>query len=131
MTSDEQAIREMVARWMEATKAGDTPAVLSLMTEDVVFMTPGNPPFGKEGFAANSAGMKDMKVEGTAEVMEVNVQGDWAWMRNKLRVTVTPPGGKAMTRAGFTLTILRKSAEGRWQIARDANLLAPEAGAQS
>jgi len=36
---------------------------------------------------------------------------------------MTPPGGEAVRRAGYTLTLLRKEADGRWRLARDANLL--------
>jgi len=50
--------------------------------------------------------------------------GDWAWMRNRLKITITPPSGKAITRSGYTLTILRKKSNGAWVISRDANLLA-------
>ena len=38
MNTDEQQIRELVATWMSATKAGDLATVLSLMTDDVVFL---------------------------------------------------------------------------------------------
>ena len=54
--------------------------------------------------------------------------GDRAWMRSHLRVIFTPPGGEAKVLSGYILTILRKNAEGNWQIARDANLLIPEGG---
>jgi hypothetical protein len=41
---------------------------------------------------------------------------------------VTPPGGtKTMTRAGHTLSILNKQ-NGKWVLARDANMLAPPTG---
>jgi uncharacterized protein (TIGR02246 family) len=39
MTDDERVIRELLAKWFDATKKGDTATVLSLMTADVVFMT--------------------------------------------------------------------------------------------
>jgi len=52
MTDDEKAIRALVEAWMVCTKAGDVSAVLDLMTDDVIFMTPGGKPFGKEAFAA-------------------------------------------------------------------------------
>jgi uncharacterized protein (TIGR02246 family) len=52
MASDEQQIRELIATWMSATRAGDLATVLSLMTDDVVFLVPGAPPFGKQKFAA-------------------------------------------------------------------------------
>ena len=125
MTDDERAIRE----WMAATKAGDVATVLGLMSDDVVFMVPGREPFGKRQFAATSQGMAGVRLEGSSEIVELQVLGDWAWVRNRLRVTVTPPGGQPMTRAGYTLTILRRQSEGRWVLTRDANLLAPERGA--
>jgi uncharacterized protein (TIGR02246 family) len=58
MTDDERAIREVIATWMRASTAGDTATVLDLMTDDVVFLVPGQEPFGKEAFAAASSGMK-------------------------------------------------------------------------
>jgi uncharacterized protein (TIGR02246 family) len=124
MSDDERAIRELVATWMAASKAGDHDTVLSLMTDDVVFMVPGREPFGKEAFAAASKGMQGMRLEGRADIVELEVLGNWAWLRNKLEVTVVPPGGAPTTRSGYTLTILRREADGRWRLARDANLLA-------
>jgi uncharacterized protein (TIGR02246 family) len=127
MTNDEQAIREVVATWLAASKAGDVETVLGLMTDDVLFMVPGSAPFGKEEFAAASRAMKEVEFEGTSEIVELHVCGDWAWIRNRLRVVVTPPGAARMVRSGYTLTILRKEQDGKWRLARDANLLAPEA----
>ena len=124
MTNDEREIRELVDRWMAASKSGDIPVVLSLMTEDVIFMVPGQPPFGKQAFAKTSEGMKDVRIEGTSDIQEIRVMGDWAYLRNHLTMTVTPPGGaKPMRRSGYTLTILRKESDGKWRLARDANLL--------
>jgi uncharacterized protein (TIGR02246 family) len=125
MTEDERAIRDLVAIWMEASRAGDVETVLNLMADDVIFMVPGREPFGKEAFAAAAQGMKDVRMEGTSDIRELRVLGDWAWLRSYIEVTVTPPGGaKPIRRAGYTLTILRKQADGRWVLARDANLLA-------
>ena len=124
MSDDERAIRDLVATWMAASKAGDHDTVLGLMTDDVVFMAPGREPFGKEAFAATSKGMQGMHIEGTADIVELKLLGDWAWLRSRLRMTITPPGGSPTTRSGYTLTIVRKEADGRWRLARDANLLA-------
>jgi uncharacterized protein (TIGR02246 family) len=124
MTDDERAIRELVDTWMRATKSGDAETVLSLMTDDVVFMVPGREPFGKEAFAAASKDMKGMQFEGRSEIRELKVLGGWAYLRNHLDLSMTPPGGAPTRRTGYTLTILRKE-QGRWRLARDANLLAP------
>ncbi len=126
MTDDERAIRSLIDTWMEASKAGDLKTVLSLMTDDVVFMVPGKEPFGKAEFAATSEGMKNVRVEGQSEIKELKVLGDWAYMRNHLLITVTPPNGQPMRRSGYTLTIVRKEPDGRWRLARDANLLTAE-----
>jgi uncharacterized protein (TIGR02246 family) len=127
MTDDERAIRELVDTWMAASKAGDLGTVLSLMTEDVVFMVPGQEPFGKEAFAAASQGMRNVRVEGRSDMREIRVLGDWAYLRNYIEMTMTSPDGDApVRRSGYTLTILRKEPDGRWRLARDANLLTQE-----
>ena len=123
MSSDEQAIRNLVSTWLEASKTGDLQTILSLMADDVVFMTPGREPFGKEAFASIAKDSKDVRIEGTSDIQEIKVSGDWAWMRSRLTVTVTPPGGKPKTQSGYGLTILNKKPTGSWVIARDANLL--------
>ena len=124
--SDEEAIRNLVKTWLDATRKGDFNTVLSLMPDDVVFMVPGQEPFGKAAFAANSSKMKEMRIEGTSDIQELQVLGDWAWMRNRLRVVITLPNGTPMVRSGYTLTILRKTAPGNWVVARDANMVMPE-----
>src|SRR5262245_32208975 len=121
--TDERAIRDVIATWMTASQAGDIETVLGLMTDDVVFMVPGREPFGKEAFAAASQAMTGVRMEGTSEIRELNVLGDWAYLRNHIALTITPPGGEPVRRAGYTLTILRKGPDGRWRLARDANLM--------
>ena len=123
MTEDERAIRAVVDSWFAATRAGDLAAVLELMTDDVVFMQPGHAPFGRAAFAAAFQGMANVVVDGTSEVVELRVMEEWAYLRNHIELTVTPPSGEAVRRSGYTLTILRKEPDGRWRLARDANML--------
>jgi uncharacterized protein (TIGR02246 family) len=94
------------------------------MTDDVVFMLPGREPFGKAAFAAASKSMQGLAIDGTSDIVELQVLGDWACLRNRLTVTITAPSGSPKTRSGYTLTILRKEPDGRWRLARDANLFA-------
>jgi uncharacterized protein (TIGR02246 family) len=123
MTDDERAIRDLVETWMAASKAGDLPTVLGLMADDAVFMVPGRDPFGKAEFAAASEGLNNVRVEGSSDIQELQVVGDWAYLRNYLAVTMTPDGGSPVRRSGHTLTILRKEPNGKWVLARDANLM--------
>lgn len=126
---DERAIRELIETWMTATKAGDIQTVLDLMTDDVVFMVPGQEPFGKETFRETAEEMKGgdaggVRYEGKSNIEEIKVMGEWAYIRTHLNVTTIPSGGGApIHRSGFTLTIFRKESDGKWRLARDANLL--------
>jgi uncharacterized protein (TIGR02246 family) len=127
VNSNEEQIRQLVATWMEETKAGDIDAVLDLMADDVVFLVAGQPPMiGKAAYAAAAKGQPGAarpEFDGRSEIQEVSVHGDVAYMWTKLTVVVSPPGGAAkITRAGQTLSVLKKQA-GRWVLARDANLL--------
>src|SRR4051812_2851340 len=134
MDSDEKEVRQLIATWMAATKAGDIDTVLRLMSEDVVFLTPGRAPMvGKASFAAATKGQSSEgspQFDGTSEIQEIRVLGEWAFMWTKLTVIVTPPGGgNPTTRAGNTLSILKKE-DGKWVLTRDANMLssAPKSG---
>jgi uncharacterized protein (TIGR02246 family) len=128
MSPDERAIRDLVALWMSTSKVGDYETMAGLMSEDVVFMVPGREPFGKAAFmaAARGARASGNEVDGTSKIQEIEVIGDWAWLRNRLEVTVRQPSGAVMRQAGYTLTILRKGADGRWRLVRDANLMAAQ-----
>lgn len=120
---DEQAIRQLVHKWLAASKAGDLATVLNLMADDVIFMVPGKEPFGKEAFAKRSSEKEPYLIEGTSDIKEIEVLGDLAWMRSHLQITIRQPDGKLTRSSGYVLTILRKNPDGAWVIARDANLL--------
>ena len=123
--SDETAIRQVIETWLAATRSGDLSTILTLMTEDVVFMVPGQEPFGKDGFIASFKSLANARVEATSDIVELKLLGDWAYIRNHLDLKIASPDGGQAHRAGYTLTLLRKETDGQWRLARDANLLAP------
>lgn len=130
-SSDEDQIHALVEAWRLAAAAGDVDAMLELMTDDVVFLTPGRGPMRKEEFAtlSRAAGAARGALESVAEIQEIKVCGDHAFMWTKLTVRMTPSAmGRPVERAGHTLTVLRR-AGGKWRLARDANLLSPAADA--
>ncbi len=124
ISSDEKAIRDLIATWLRASKAGDTETVLSLMAEDVVFLQPGQPPMrGRSGFAAAQKAMSEVNIEASSEIQEISILGEWAWCWNRLSVVVTPrKGGASVKRSGEVLSLLQKQG-GSWVIVRDANML--------
>jgi uncharacterized protein (TIGR02246 family) len=125
--SDEEQLRELVATWMAASRSGDVATVLSFMTDDAVFLVPGQQPMRKADFAAVAqaqAGAGAPTIDATNEIQEIRILGDWAYLWQKLTVVMTPPHGvQSITRTGHTLTIYHKQ-NGRWLLARDANMLA-------
>ena len=123
---DERQIRQLVVSWIAASKAHDLPALMGMMTDDVVFMTPSRAPFGKAEFAADSERVKGVAIDARAEVQEIEVFGPRAYVRNHVRVELTSPGQAPKRVSGFAMSVLRKEADGRWRIARDANLVMPE-----
>jgi uncharacterized protein (TIGR02246 family) len=127
-SSDEQAIRNLMDTWLSAIAAGDLKTVLTLMSDDAVFLVPGQPPMeGKHVFAAAFQAMVPMvRVEAVNETREIQIHGDIAWCWSYLNVTITSrSGGQPSRRAGHTLSILRREPAGKWVVIRDANLLAP------
>ncbi len=68
-------IRALIDAWISASNARDLPALMDMMTDDVVFLTPGRPPFGKAEFAADSQRMKGVAIDARAEVQEIEVFG--------------------------------------------------------
>jgi uncharacterized protein (TIGR02246 family) len=123
---DKQAISESVHTWLAASKKGDLSTVLDLVADDVLFIVPGKEPFGKEAFAAaNREHMKDMEMDARIDIKEIQVAGDWAWMRSFLELTFTREG-KSARHSGHILNIWQKNSDGRWVIKRDANFVKPE-----
>lgn len=70
MSTDEQAIRNLVALWHSATASGDVDTILGLMAEDVVFLVAGQPPMrGRSSFERGLRGLLTQhRIESTGDV---------------------------------------------------------------
>ena len=101
---------------------------LELMADDVVFLGAGRPPMrGRAAFAAATRAAEGKgRIEGTVKVQEIQVSGDLAYCWNDLTVVVHPAAGGEQTRmTGPALSIFRRAEAGRWEMFRDANMIAP------
>ena len=125
MESDERAIREVHTTWIDAVNAGDLVRLLNLMADDVVFLNPGQAPFGRDGFPVGfSAAHQQSRIRCISELEEVVVVGEVAYTRSRDALYVTPrAGGEATQLAGYRLSVYREQPEGRWLLARDAHTL--------
>ena len=127
MGSDERAIREVHSIWIDAVNAGDHVCLLSLMSDDVVFLNPGQAPLGRDGFSPGfSAAHQQARICCISELEDIVVVGEVAYTLSRDSLSVTPrAGGEAMQFAGHRITVYRKQPDGRWLLARDAHTLSP------
>jgi uncharacterized protein (TIGR02246 family) len=122
--ADAQQIRSLVATWARASSTGDLEAVKPLMDEDILFLTAGNEPFGRETFIQHfNSNVKQMNLNVRADVREVEVRDDLAFARTWLEIRITPATGEPITRTGYTLSVYRRRPGGPWKLWRDANLV--------
>ena len=133
MGPDERAIRQVHSTWIDAVNAGDLVCLLRLMADDVVFLTPGQAPVGREGFPSGfSAAHQQARVECISDLEDVVVVGEVAYTLSRDSLSVTPrAGGEAKQLAGHRITVYRKQPDGRWLLARDAHTLSPVAQLRS
>jgi uncharacterized protein (TIGR02246 family) len=129
MGPDERAIREAHSTWIDAVNAGDLACLLGMMADDVVFLGPGQAPFGRDGFSPGfSAAHQQARINCVSELEHVVVAGEVAYTLSRDSLSVSPrAGGEAMQLAGHRLTVYRKQSDGRWLLARDAHTLSPVA----
>ena len=127
MGPDERAIRDVHSTWIDAVNAGDLVCLLRLMADDVVFLNPGQAPFGRDGFSPSfSAAHEQARINCVSELEDVVVVGEVAYTLSRDSLSVTPrAGGEAMQLAGHRITVYRKQPDGRWLLARDAHTLSP------
>ena len=122
---DEQEIRHLMDEWRRLTSGGNVDGLLELTADDVVFLTPGNPPIGKDQFADGLRKvLAKARIEPAQDVLEIWASEDLAVAWSQLSVDLIPSSGEPLRNEGYALTVFRRSPAGRWQIARDANLMA-------
>ncbi len=127
MEADEREIHEVHATWIEAVNAGDLERLLTLMADDVVFVSPGQAPFGRDHFSATfSAAHQQLQIRCLSDLEEVVVVGEVAYTRSRDALTVIPrAGGEAKQFAGHRITVYRQHPASGWVLARDAHTLVP------
>src|SRR5215472_2160142 len=98
MGPDEREIREVHSTWIDAVNAGDLVRLCTLMADDVVFLNPGQAPFGRDGFSANfTAAHQRLRIHCSSELEEVVVIGEVAYTRSRDALSITPRNGEEVT----------------------------------
>jgi uncharacterized protein (TIGR02246 family) len=133
MEADERRIRELHAAWIAAVNDGDLDCLLASMTEDAVFLNPGQAPLRRDGLAANFAeAHRQWSIRCRSDLVEVVVGGALAFARSRDALTVcSRSDGQTAHLAGNRLTVYRRQPDGCWRLARDAHTLSPSAAPDS
>jgi len=121
LAEDIVAIRTIFENYQNTLNDGDVAGFASLHTEDAIRMPPNSPALvGKEAIRSESQDFADQVVLTlTNEVVEVEVIGDWAFIRGAWRASVTPKeGGQATERSGKWLSIAVRQPDGSWKLHR-------------
>ena len=127
MNSDEQAIHAFNTIWIAAVNAGEIERLLGMITDDLVLVSSGQEPCGREGFIrVFTDAHRTVRIDCRSELKEVVVVGDVAYSRARDTLAVTPlDGGDAARLAGHRMTVYRKQPDGAWRMARDMHTLMP------
>ncbi len=120
--ADRAAIRARVAEAVAAHNAADAEAWASVTADDFVLMVDGAPTIQgraeilewiSEFYATNT--VSDM----TAEPVEIEVAGDWAYYRGHFSAMLTPSaGGEPVPLDGKEIVIWRRQPDGAWLASR-------------
>jgi uncharacterized protein (TIGR02246 family) len=124
-----ETIHELTKGWIEAVKAKDVDRLLSLVTDDVVFLPPGGSPLKGKGAVGDlyRSLFTQFDVDQAATNEEIEVTGDWAFAWGAEILTLSPSGGGPPVRLrGKGLVILRRQHDGSWKFARGINNSVPE-----
>jgi uncharacterized protein (TIGR02246 family) len=116
----EAAIRQLpIEKWCAAEAAQDLDAKMSLFTSDVVFLVPGSEPIvGKDEVRAfHKADWQEAQWTCTGSVDEVQVLGEWGFVRGAFSGDLTASDGTKTHMSGKFINVVRQE-DGRWKIAR-------------
>jgi uncharacterized protein (TIGR02246 family) len=123
------AVSGWLEKWNAATEAQDLPALLSMVTDDVIVLPPGRPPVrGKSELGAlYTQAFSRFRMEQDSTFAEIVLAGDWAFAWGADAVVLTPAaGGEPIRVSGSAVSILKREADGAWRLARGINNMLPQ-----
>jgi uncharacterized protein (TIGR02246 family) len=116
-----EEIRRMRRRWVDVVNAGDAERYSQLMTQDAVWIPPGQPPV--QGREAIREWLEPLfsryKYRFALRGSRVQLAGDWAVERGDFASRLTrKAGGDAQSRRGTYIVLWRQNESGEWRIER-------------
>lgn len=120
---DRDQIEAIEERIMAGFAAGDADAIAAQYTEDALLLPQDSPPIeGRAAIAENyRSALAEFAMRLRTRVEEVEVAGDWAWLRGRFEHTSTHKADGTVTEyRGKYLAIARRDPDGVWRFHRDA-----------
>ena len=120
---DFEAIEEIHRRDVEATKAGDTEALKSLMDAQCVVFPPDCEPTNGQAYLdqvwpSSTDESQPEILELVQDWQELCVFGDFAYEQGVVRYTVREAGGQVIRETQQLIRILRRQPDGAWRVYR-------------
>ena len=120
--TDREAVAAIEDHIRAAYAVGDADGVAAQYTEDAILMNPGRPAVvGREAIAEGFRPFfASFRGELAQEIEEIEVFGDQAYMRGKIKIKITAKKGSAKAELnGKYIAIARRDSDGVWRFARD------------
>ncbi len=119
--ADVQAVKSSLAEWAAAANAQDPERMLTLVTDDLEWLPPGQEPVvGADAHKALRDYFDQFVLHVSHDNQEIVVGGDLAYVRYAYELNLTPKGGgEPVTLKGHGIRILRRQADGSWKQAKD------------
>ncbi|MCK5324528.1 MAG: DUF4440 domain-containing protein [Woeseiaceae bacterium] len=119
--ADVQAILDLEQAVFDAQIAGDIDAWVSYFAEDAIVMLPNAPALlNKLAIRQwNAPNFEQFDLHEESDYREVEVAGDWGYIRAHWIWTLTPKdGGKSVKDTGYSIWIVHRQPNGSWKITR-------------
>ena len=124
LPAEQSNIRDIESGWVKEAAAKDVEKSAAHYTDDAVLMMPGTPAAkGKDAIRAAWKGLLEdpnVKLDFSADRVEMSAGGDLATTRGSYTMTVTnPKTKKPVEDKGSYMTVYKKQADGAWKVIED------------
>ena len=129
---DEQAIRDLAAKWVDAYRAGDIDALMATYTDDPFLALAGRPALrGREEvrafFEPRISDFARQNVDVSMKFERFEIVGDLAYTITLNWVTTQPDDGEPYSAGARSILVYRKLPELGWRMEADIEQRTPDA----
>ena len=118
--ADRKGIQDVTDRFAKAMVSGDAAGVATLYTDDGMLLPPNESAVKGRSAIQQYVGRLPKITSFTPRLIEMEGNGDMAYIRGTYEITLMPAGAKTPSKdSGKFIEIRRKQADGSWLLARD------------